>query len=829
MSLHANILCQICAGIATLSLSSILIWFYQYMQTHVSKADSEHLRYLSEAELVVRLGLSYGQSSSSGIMGYCLICGLVVESSTNGPTSRLHWKATGKGAYKMSARHRRKVTGVAPSGTSPLTSESTLTTKEPAPETDRERRRRVAREVRTRRNALVDNEDDDPNTFQPAPDLHGKRLPPFILDMFAKRPHRGGGLNNWFFRIARVLHAFHTMDEIKARLHAEAKDEPLQEGEIERAVERSYECRWQPREHTTRRKSIVWSPVNEVLVNEIAATGGGIAAWEKASPVKWDDNGEGRHGQEIIDALLPGAPFICCGKYVEKEFNTHPRNKWGAVNISPLQFIVPNGMTDRTGLNQDGKISVRCLENTGPRQNIVIEFDEEKGPDGFDRQANLLAHLATFARIALIVRSGGKSLHAWVPCSHQSEENVMRFFNYAHSLGADELLWTECQFVRMPDGTRHDDKHKEYDGAHQRVIYFDPDAVKAEADKPWGVPPLELPPQRPEPRELTRRGEDSRNDYQEAAAVVLALEQMPPIKTVGRTWYAYEGGVWRTTNHHIFRPIALCVQDEESRSDYRAGQILRHIESSSQVHENTLRSFYMMDGDTVVLNAANGIVRVAPEGKVVLSKHDPGLNFTRQLEAGYDTLARCPTFSRVLKEALPDDDDRALLQHFVGSTLLPSCKYEAALVCYGPGGTGKGTIAEPIASIFGTELVERIGMSNICDPKGYYLPKLKHVALNLGTELDALEVSESGNFKLLVSGEPIDVRPIYGAPFTMSTTAKLWFLSNNMPRFKQGTDAEQRRMRFLRFDKKPAAKVVGLRDKIKAGSATEFSCGRCKV
>lgn len=58
MSLHANILCQICAGIATLSLSSILIWFYQYMQTHVSKADSEHLRYLSEAELVVRLGLS---------------------------------------------------------------------------------------------------------------------------------------------------------------------------------------------------------------------------------------------------------------------------------------------------------------------------------------------------------------------------------------------------------------------------------------------------------------------------------------------------------------------------------------------------------------------------------------------------------------------------------------------------------------------------------------------------------------------------------------------------------------------------------------------------
>jgi len=166
------------------------------------------------------------------------------------------------------------------------------------------------------------------------------------------------------------------------------------------------------------------------------------------------------------------------------------------------------------------------------------------------------------------------------------------------------------------------------------------------------------------------------------------------------------------------------------------------------------------------------------------------------------------------RELGKDIDDRVLLQLFIGSLLYPSCKFEAALVCYGPGGTGKSTIAEPIASIFGTELVERIGMANICDPKGYYLPKLKHVAINLGTELDALEVGESGNFKALVSGENIAVRPIYGVPFTMSTTAKLWFLSNNLPRFKHGTDAEQRRTRFLRFDKVPAAKDVDLKTKL---------------
>ncbi len=231
----------------------------------------------------------------------------------------------------------------------------------------------------------------------------------------------------------------------------------------------------------------------------------------------------------------------------------------------------------------------------------------------------------------------------------------------------------------------------------------------------------------------------------------------------------------------------------------------------------------MFDGEAVLVNVANGIVRVAPDYQVERLDHDPARNFTCQLAANYDPLARCPNFERVLGEALPDADDRILLQLFAGSLLFPSCKYEAALVCYGPGGTGKSTIAEPIASVFGAELVERIGMSNICDPKGYSLPKLKHVAVNLGTELDALEVGESGNFKALVSGEPIEVRPIYGKPFTMTTTAKLWFLSNNLPRFKHGTDAEQRRTRFLRFDRIPVVKDVDLKEKLKVERDGVFS------
>ena len=93
--------------------------------------------------------------------------------------------------------------------------------------------------------------------------------------------------------------------------------------------------------------------------------------------------------------------------------------------------------------------------------------------------------------------------------------------------------------------------------------------------------------------------------------------------------------------------------------------------------------------------------------------------------------------------------------------LLPDARFETCLVCYGDTGTGKSTIAEGIVSALGPDLVRQLGMSQICDPKGYHVPKLQGAAVSIGTELDSLEVAESSNFKAIVSGKPIETRAIY--------------------------------------------------------------------
>ena len=75
---------------------------------------------------------------------------------------------------------------------------------------------------------------------------HALELPQFVRDLLASPPRRGGGLNLWFYRVARVLHPYRDPAEIIELLKAATAGEPVKHGEIERAVERSKATAWKP-------------------------------------------------------------------------------------------------------------------------------------------------------------------------------------------------------------------------------------------------------------------------------------------------------------------------------------------------------------------------------------------------------------------------------------------------------------------------------------------------------------------------------------------------------------------------------------------------------
>jgi P4 family phage/plasmid primase-like protien len=289
----------------------------------------------------------------------------------------------------------------------------------------------------------------------------------------------------------------------------------------------------------------------------------------------------------------------------------------------------------------------------------------------------------------------------------------------------------------------------------------------------------------------------------EAERVALLEPSLPPIHVWEKDWYAYQHGFWQKTDRDIYRPSALLIMPEFQRSAKKAKETLDHLEGLRQLPTDRFRDANRFDGEDILLNIANGVLRIRRDGTGQIENSSKDHYFCAQMPCIYDDAAEAPLFEKAVVQALPDPKDQELFMLWNASILLPSSEFETALCCYGHGGTGKSTLAVGIQAAIGPHVTRFLTMKEICSEQGYHVPQLRRAMLNVSTELDAVLIENSENFKRLISGEEFMARNIYGKPFVMSTVCKLLFLTNHLPRFKSGTNAELRRLRFLRFENMP--------------------------
>lgn len=323
-------------------------------------------------------------------------------------------------------------------------------------------------------------------------------LPQFLLDLIASAPHAGDGVHGWIYKVSRQLHAHRGEEDIFYLLKSALVDcgRTVPDKEIWDAVRNAKATAWKPRGagDPVIVSQPAWPERDKDKLDAIVRQGLGLQdLWEK-SPVRLNDDA---HTEQIIDALFPGNPLLCCGRpkalsptRSTYESGTRRREVWRG-RLSGLPLIVPSPMIRIEGKTKDGKPSPHTLDNTGPRRFLVIEFDfSVKARDGVtdsewaplvrawsdegisvaDACAALLAHLAERGPLVLAVHSGGKSVHGWFPCQKETEPALRRFMDYAHTIGADHATWTRSQFVRMPDGTREN-------GKRQVVYFFNPEVI----------------------------------------------------------------------------------------------------------------------------------------------------------------------------------------------------------------------------------------------------------------------------------------------------------------------------------------------------------------
>ena len=296
-------------------------------------------------------------------------------------------------------------------------------------------------------------------------------LPYYVRRILDTCPTAGAGVHRWLYLAALALVRSGVDPKMAALLIREATADCgryVDSREIQEAVRNAYRAVDLDGDVSILSvpRPAAWPAVNDEQVEAISLNGPGLRGLELLSPVRF--NNSERHTENIIDALFPGNPLLCCGGDKNK-FTTRSREEWRG-RMSAMPFVVPSPMSAREGLTTGGKKSARSLSNTGPRHYLVIEFDKGSA----DVHASVLWHLATLAPLALVVFSAGKSIHGWLSCQGQPEEQVRKFMRYAVSLGADPATFTRCQMVRMPDGTRADGN-----GARQSVHYFNGEVVHA--------------------------------------------------------------------------------------------------------------------------------------------------------------------------------------------------------------------------------------------------------------------------------------------------------------------------------------------------------------
>lgn len=137
-------------------------------------------------------------------------------------------------------------------------------------------------------------------------------------------------------------------------------------------------------------------------------------------------------------------------------------------NAAEVECVCPNspaGSGESTP-RSDGSPSPACEANVPDRHFIITEFDA--GP--LDEQAALIWWLKQqqCCRLACVVFSGGKSLHAWWDYRDRPEADALAFLRLAVAIGADPAYRKRSQRTRTPNARRGGK------GELQTCLFLDP-------------------------------------------------------------------------------------------------------------------------------------------------------------------------------------------------------------------------------------------------------------------------------------------------------------------------------------------------------------------
>jgi putative DNA primase/helicase len=265
--------------------------------------------------------------------------------------------------------------------------------------------------------------------------------------------------------------------------------------------------------------------------------------------------------------------------------------------------------------------------------------------------------------------------------------------------------------------------------------------------------------------------------------------------------YLYNGKVWQNALKDNL--LDFIQRATENMGYYSPAKAQTH-----KFKEDSLRQFLASahfyepseDNEKVLINLQNGTLEITDKGHS-LREHKASDFLTYIMPFGYEANNKSPLFDKYLKEVLPDQESRYLLQEFCGYVFTRRLKLEKALVLYGSGANGKSVFFEVFTALLGVENVATYSLGDLTDQDAGNANRagLKDKLVNYGSEIRA-DKMDGDMFKRLVSGEPVTARLKYGNPFDLRSNTKFIFNANKLPQNVEHNEAFFRRFIIIPFE-----------------------------
>jgi putative DNA primase/helicase len=223
---------------------------------------------------------------------------------------------------------------------------------------------------------------------------------------------------------------------------------------------------------------------------------------------------------------------------------------------------------------------------------------------------------------------------------------------------------------------------------------------------------------------------------------------------------------------------------------------IKVAEIANKIRRRTYVSRTEFDKDLEVFNLKNGLYNFKADR---FTPHTADYLSIVQLPINYDPNAKCRNVLRFLGQVLRPKDVFTVLQLF-GYCLYRTAKYEKAGMFCGIGDNGKGTLIKLFERFLGDQNVSHASIQELNNDR-FAIADLHGKLANVCADLKAEKLTNTGTFKMLVSGDTIRAQKKHGQPFDFRNTSKQIFSANEIPESSDQTYAYFKRWLVFLFDK----------------------------